>query len=176
MSNLILQYPYRWHVPDFASSSKREGQDQLALIWERLRRIEASTEKSESLPSTLHTPVAATSPHVGSSLASPDNASRSPSQYVASSSPIDRLPHAPALQLSLDDTTAFNPHDILSALNKAVDESLTLGKGRLANSKAYLMDDVTIPRETARMWVSSKSTTRSTCHHDLEYRLTFRLL
>ncbi|KIL87118.1 hypothetical protein FAVG1_09672 [Fusarium avenaceum] len=140
---------------DASRSSKREAQDQLALIWERLRRIEASTEKSESLPSTLHTPVAATSPHDGSCLASLDNASRSPSQYVASSSPIDRLPHAPALQLSLDDTTAFNPHDILSALNKAVDESLTLGKGRLANSKAYLMDDVTIPRETARMWVSN---------------------
>lgn len=175
MSNIISQYPCRRYVPDFASSSKPEVQDTLALIWERLRRIEASAEKTESLLSASHTPVAATSPHVGSSLASPDNAARSPafldawSRYVALSSPVDRLPHAPTLQLSLNKTTAFNPYDILSALNKAVDESLTLGRGRLANSKAYLMDDVTIPRETARMWVNSKSPTRSTCHHYLKY-------
>ncbi|EYB21358.1 hypothetical protein FG05_35108 [Fusarium graminearum] len=141
--------------------SKRETQDTLALIWERLRRIEASAERNESLPSASHTPVAETSPHVGSSLASPDNASESPalldawSQHVASSSPVDRLPHAPTLQLNLNDTTVFDLHDILSPLNKAVDESLILGRRRLANSKAYLMDDVTIPRETARMWVNN---------------------
>ncbi|WXC44432.1 hypothetical protein QX201_004166 [Fusarium graminearum] len=138
-------------MPDFASLSKRETQDTLALIWERLRRIEASAERNESLPSASHTPVAETSPHVGSSLASPDNASESPalldawSQHVASSSPVDRLPHAPTLQLNLNDTTVFDLHDILSPLNKAVDESLILGRRRLANSKAYLMDDVTIP-------------------------------
>ncbi|GKU07436.1 unnamed protein product, partial [Fusarium langsethiae] len=118
-------------------------------IW--LRRIEASVEKNESRPSALHTPVAVTSPYVGSSLASPDDASQSPafldarSQYVASSSPVDHFPHAPTLQLSLNDTTAFDLYDILSPLNEALDESFTLGRGRLANSKAYLMDDVTIP-------------------------------
>ncbi|KAH8172873.1 fungal specific transcription factor [Sarocladium implicatum] len=51
--------------------------------------------------------------------------------------------------------SALNPHEILSTLNKAVDESLALGNERLANSKSYLMDDVTIPPETARMWVNN---------------------